>query len=62
MSRRDQHEVRALVRRSADDKENTRLIVSRIVLETLEGLEMTDPETSVEGRRELLSIRKRLAT
>ena len=43
-----------------DDKENARLIVSRIVLETLEGLEMTYPKTSPERRRELLSIRKRL--
>jgi PPK2 family polyphosphate:nucleotide phosphotransferase len=46
----------------ADDKQNARLIVSRIVLDTLEGLEMTYPETSVERRKELLSIRRRLAT
>src|SRR5271157_2378588 len=45
----------------ADDKENARLIVSRIVLDTLEGLEMTYPKTSAERRQELLSIRKRLA-
>jgi PPK2 family polyphosphate:nucleotide phosphotransferase len=45
----------------ADDKENARLIVSRIVLDTLEGLEMTYPKTSAERRRELLSIRKQLA-
>jgi hypothetical protein len=44
-----------------DDKENARLIVSRIVLDTLEGLKMTYPETSAERRQELLSIRKRLA-
>ena len=46
---------------SADDKENARLIVSRIVLDTLEGLKMAFPETSAKRRRELLSIRKRLA-
>ena len=45
----------------ADDKENARLIVSRIVLDTLEGLKMTYPETSAERRQELLSIRKQLA-
>jgi len=45
----------------ADDKENARLIVSRIVLDTLEELKMTYPETSGERRQELLSIRKRLA-
>ena len=41
----------------ADDKENARLIVSRIVLDTLEGLEMTYPKTSAERRQELQSIR-----
>ena len=45
----------------ADDKENARLIVSRIVLDTLEGLKMAYPKTSAERRQELLSIRKRLA-
>jgi PPK2 family polyphosphate:nucleotide phosphotransferase len=44
----------------ADDKKNSRLIVSRIVLDALEGLKMTYPKTSSERRRELLSIRKRL--
>ena len=29
----------------ADDKENARLIVSQIILDTLEGLEMTVPRT-----------------
>jgi polyphosphate kinase 2 (PPK2 family) len=46
----------------ADDKENARLIVSRIVLDTLEGLKMTYPKASAKRRRELLSIRKQLAT
>jgi PPK2 family polyphosphate:nucleotide phosphotransferase len=45
----------------ADDKDNARVIVSRIVLDTLEALDMTYPETSVERRHELLSIRKQLA-
>jgi PPK2 family polyphosphate:nucleotide phosphotransferase len=44
----------------ADDKENSRLIVSQIVLDTLEGLKMTYPKTSARRRRELLAIRKRL--
>jgi len=44
----------------ADDKENARLIVSQIVLHTLDELEMSYPKTS-EGRRlELLTIRKGL--
>jgi PPK2 family polyphosphate:nucleotide phosphotransferase len=45
----------------ADDKENARLIVSQIVLDTFEGLKMTYPKTSAKRRRELLSIGKRLA-
>ncbi|MGA8383255.1 MAG: ADP-polyphosphate phosphotransferase [Stellaceae bacterium] len=45
----------------ADDKENARLIVSQIVLDTLEGLNMTYPKTSAERHQELLSIRKQLA-
>jgi len=45
----------------ADDKENARLIVSQIVLDTFEGLGMTYPKTDAQRRQELLSIRKRLA-
>jgi PPK2 family polyphosphate:nucleotide phosphotransferase len=45
----------------ADDKENARLIVSRIILDTLEGLKMTYPKTTAKRRKELLAIRKRLA-
>jgi len=45
----------------ADDKENARLIVSQIILDTLEGLNMTYPKTSPKRRRELLAIRKQLA-
>jgi len=44
----------------ADDKENARLIVSQIVLDTFEGLKMTYPKTTEERRQELQSIRKRL--
>ena len=45
----------------ADDKENARLIVSQIVLDTLDGLEMTYPKTNAKRRQELQAIRKRLA-
>jgi len=45
----------------ADDKENARLVVSRIILDTLEALKMRYPKSSDERRDELLSIRKRLA-
>jgi PPK2 family polyphosphate:nucleotide phosphotransferase len=44
----------------ADDKENARLIVSQIILDTLDGLKMTYPKTSGERRQELRSIRKQL--
>ena len=44
----------------ADDKENARLIVSRIVLDAFEELKMTYPKTSAKRRRELLAIRKKL--
>ena len=45
----------------ADDKENARLIVSQIVLDTFEDLKMTYPKTSAKRRRELELIRKQLA-
>ena len=45
----------------ADDKENARLIVSQVVVDTLEGLDMRYPLTSPERRRELQAIRRRLA-
>jgi PPK2 family polyphosphate:nucleotide phosphotransferase len=44
----------------ADDKENARLIVSRIVVETLESLKMHYPKTTPKRRRQLLAIRKQL--
>jgi polyphosphate kinase 2 (PPK2 family) len=45
----------------ADDKENARLIVSRIILETLGELKMAYPRPTAKRRRELESIRKLLA-
>ena len=44
----------------ADDKENARLIVSRIVVEALEGLKMSYPKTTAKRRAELQAIRKEL--
>jgi PPK2 family polyphosphate:nucleotide phosphotransferase len=44
----------------ADDKLSTRLIVSRIVLDTMEALKLRFPETSAARRRELLLLRKKL--
>jgi PPK2 family polyphosphate:nucleotide phosphotransferase len=44
----------------ADDKENARLIVSQIVLDTFEGLKMAYPKTTPKRRAELKSIRKLL--
>jgi PPK2 family polyphosphate:nucleotide phosphotransferase len=44
----------------ADDKGTARLIVSRIVIETLEALGLSYPEISPARRRELRTIRKQL--
>ena len=44
----------------ADDKENARLIVSQIVLDTFNDLKMAYPKTTPKRRRELKSIRKLL--
>ena len=44
----------------ADDKENARLIVSQIVLDTLSELKLAYPRTTPKHRRELKSIRKLL--
>jgi PPK2 family polyphosphate:nucleotide phosphotransferase len=44
----------------ADDKENARLIIARILLDTLESLKMEYPKTTAKRRRELQSIRKQL--
>jgi polyphosphate kinase 2 (PPK2 family) len=45
----------------ADDKENARLIVSQIVVETLEGLKMAYPKPGKTRRLELQAIRRALA-
>jgi PPK2 family polyphosphate:nucleotide phosphotransferase len=45
----------------ADDKENARLLVSQIVLDSLEDLKMAYPKPTANRRRELKSIRKLLA-
>ena len=44
----------------ADDKENARLIVSQILLDTFESLDMRYPETSVQRDKELQAIRVEL--
>ena len=44
----------------ADDKENARLIVSRIVLDALSDLKMAYPKTTPKREQELKSIRKLL--
>ena len=45
----------------ADDKENARLMVSQIVLDTLEELKMAYPKTTAKRRLELQAIKKMLA-
>ena len=44
----------------ADDKENARLIVSRIIVSTLADLELSYPKVSARQKRDLQAIRKRL--
>jgi PPK2 family polyphosphate:nucleotide phosphotransferase len=44
----------------ADDKKNTRLIISEIIVETFKALDMHYPETSATRQQELLAIRKQL--
>ena len=45
----------------ADDKENARLIVSQILLDTLNELKMAYPKSTAKRRQELKSIRRLLA-
>ena len=45
----------------ADDKENARLIVSRIVIDAFDNLKMAYPKTTTKRRRELKAIGKALA-
>jgi PPK2 family polyphosphate:nucleotide phosphotransferase len=44
----------------ADDKDNSRLIVSQIVLDTLAGLKMAHPHTTPERHEQLKSFRSQL--
>ncbi len=44
----------------ADDKENARLIVSQVILDTLDGLKISYPKPDKSHRKELQSIRKQL--
>src|SRR5271156_6641522 len=44
----------------ADDKLNTRLIVSRVLLDTVESLQLSYPKSSAARRRELRSLRAQL--
>ena len=45
----------------ADNKENARLIVSQIILDTADELKLTYPKIGAKRRRELLAIRAQLA-
>ena len=45
----------------ADDKENARLIISRVIVETLRGLKMRYPKPADQIKQEMRSIRKLLA-
>ena len=44
----------------ADDKENARLAVAQIILETFEGLKLNYPESDLKHQEELQSIRQQL--
>jgi PPK2 family polyphosphate:nucleotide phosphotransferase len=44
----------------ADDKDNARLIISTIVLDTIKSLKLSYPKTTAKRRAELLAIRKQL--
>jgi polyphosphate kinase 2 (PPK2 family) len=44
----------------ADDKQNARLIVSRILLDTLEELRLSFPQSNARRRGELRALRKQL--
>ena len=44
----------------ADDKENARLIVAKVLVETLAGLDLAYPKADAARRRELRSLRKKL--
>ena len=57
---RHEHGARAVVRRAADDKENARLIVSQVVLDTMGRLKMRYPTPNPARLKELRAIRTRL--
>jgi len=44
----------------ADDKENARLIIAQIILDTFRTLDMRYPETGAKRRKELMAIRRQL--
>jgi hypothetical protein len=44
----------------ADDKENSRLIISQIILDKLNKLKMSYPETDAKRREELQEVRATL--
>jgi PPK2 family polyphosphate:nucleotide phosphotransferase len=44
----------------ADDKENARLIIAQIIVDTFKTLKMRYPETDAKRRKELLAIRREL--
>lgn len=46
----------------ADDKENARLIIARIVVDAFKSLGMQYPQTDAQHRQELLSIRQQLVS
>jgi PPK2 family polyphosphate:nucleotide phosphotransferase len=46
----------------ADDKQNAHLIISEVILDALKSLRMSYPKSDRARQRELLAIRKRLAT
>jgi hypothetical protein len=45
----------------ADDKKTARLIISRVILDTLDGLNLKFPPLGIRRRAELGTIRKLLA-
>ena len=45
----------------ADDKQNARLIVSRIVLDTMAELKLSFPRATAARRKELQRLRRQLA-
>jgi hypothetical protein len=45
----------------ADDKKTARLIVSKVILETLKGMKMKFPELSEAQRTEMAGLREQLA-